>query len=434
MIRETLENGLTVIVDPLPCGVVTVDAWVAVGAADEDDAQSGLSHFLEHMMFKGTEHYGPGELDRMVTAAGGMWNAGTARDFTHYHATVPAPFFETALGAVAELVQRPLLPRDEVDRERAVIIEEIRRKQDQPSGVLWDDLYAAACAGTPHARSVLGTEQTVGAISADQLTAHFHRFYAPTNTTLIVGGDVDPGEAHRLVSASFSEWNSAGALLADAGAAADTTNATTRRPACPRRLSRTMATTQLYVAFAWPVPKITDLRTATILDIAATVLGAGRGSRYYRIIKEERRLADTIGCHAVFHRGPGLMAALATRSAAENPRPLVAAVAELAAGLATDPPSPAEMKRARNLAKADFLFGAETTDGRTGSIGHMRLVSGSDEWFGAYPGLVDGVTSDDVADVASRLLSTEPCLAAVGPAETVSGLGTDITGAEESNG
>ena len=141
MREERLDNGLCVILKRVPNKVVTLDAWVNTGSANEDAALNGMSHFLEHMMFKGTPRYATGELDKAITSVGGVWNAGTSKDFTHYYVTVAAPFFAIALDAISDMLMNASIDPAEFDKEKPVILEEYRRKQDNPWGVLYDELY-----------------------------------------------------------------------------------------------------------------------------------------------------------------------------------------------------------------------------------------------------------------------------------------------------
>src|SRR4051794_22930631 len=121
---------MTVVAKRVPNKVVTLDAWVNTGSANETPEENGISHFLEHMMFKGTPLFGPGEMDRVIMSVGGVWNAATSKDFTHYYVTVASPFFKTALECISDMLQHALIDAGEFDREKQVILEEYRRKQD----------------------------------------------------------------------------------------------------------------------------------------------------------------------------------------------------------------------------------------------------------------------------------------------------------------
>jgi predicted Zn-dependent peptidase len=122
-----LDNGLPVLIKPVRNKVVTLDVWVNTGSANEAPRINGISHFLEHMLFKGTPRYGPGELDKIIMSVGGVWNAGTSKDFTHYYVTVASPYFQTALDCISDMIQHSLIDAQEFDQEKMVILEEYRR-------------------------------------------------------------------------------------------------------------------------------------------------------------------------------------------------------------------------------------------------------------------------------------------------------------------
>jgi predicted Zn-dependent peptidase len=175
MLQERLENGLTVIFKQVPNKVVTLDVWVNTGSANEDDKLNGISHFLEHMMFKGTPKYGPGQLDKVIMSVGGVWNAGTSKDFTHYYVTVASPYFDRALDCISDMMQNALVDAAEFDKEKQVILEEYRRKQDSPYGVLFDELYETCFLSGPYKRSVLGSFESISALDRKDMYDYYER-------------------------------------------------------------------------------------------------------------------------------------------------------------------------------------------------------------------------------------------------------------------
>ncbi|MGH7321065.1 MAG: M16 family metallopeptidase, partial [Candidatus Rokuibacteriota bacterium] len=194
--RLVLENGLTVILaEHRAADVAAVQLWLRVGARDESDVGSGLSHFIEHLLFKGTPTRGPGIIDREVSGLGGEMNATTSQDFTYYHIVLAAPHVETALEVLADAVAHASFDPEEMERERRVVLEEIRRTRDNPNAYLWRVLGRLRFAGHPYGRPVLGTPATIQGATREQIVGYYRRHYVPANAVLVVVGNLDATRA-----------------------------------------------------------------------------------------------------------------------------------------------------------------------------------------------------------------------------------------------
>jgi zinc protease len=191
--RAKLDNGARVLVRADRAQpIVAVDLWLGVGAVDETDEHVGISHFLEHMFFKGTERFPTGAMDRLVKEMGGYNNAATSLEFTHYFIVSPSEYFETSLELLTEHLLRPTLPPGELERERRVVKEEIRRRNDSPHGRLFTRLSRAVFGDSPYGREVLGTPESLDRISADVMRRYWSDNYAAERLVVAVAGDVDP--------------------------------------------------------------------------------------------------------------------------------------------------------------------------------------------------------------------------------------------------
>ena len=191
--QHALGNGIPLLIfENHEAAVATADVWVRTGAADEPDELSGVSHFLEHMLFKGTDKWGLGEIERAIESVGGVCNAGTSYDFTHYYITMPSGAVGTGIELLAEMVRRSTLDPTELEKERLVILEEYRRKQDHPAAVLYERLYQELFESGPYHEPVIGHEETIRAIDRDRMLDYYRKRYSPQNLTLVVTGDIDP--------------------------------------------------------------------------------------------------------------------------------------------------------------------------------------------------------------------------------------------------
>ncbi|HRU55475.1 MAG TPA: pitrilysin family protein, partial [Candidatus Sumerlaeia bacterium] len=186
MKKHTLKNGMTVLILENPDSkVVTLDVWINTGSAFEPKDINGVSHFLEHMLFKGTEKRAVGEIDREIEAVGGLWNAGTSLEFTHYYLTVAAPYFQIGADALADVIANSKLESAEVERERQVILEEYHRQQDDPDNYLMTMVYWNSFESSPSRWPVLGTPDTINAITPERLRQYYHERYTPANMALV---------------------------------------------------------------------------------------------------------------------------------------------------------------------------------------------------------------------------------------------------------
>lgn len=400
MVRlETLDNGLTVALRHVPNKVVTLDAWINVGSANEPDELNGVSHFLEHMMFKGTPRYGVGELDKAIMSVGGVWNAGTSKDFTHYYVTVASPFFDRALDAIADMMRNALIDPAEFDREKDVILEEYRRKQDNPWGLLFDELYTAAFESGPYHNSVIGTFESVSSLRRDDMHAYYRAHYRPDNMMLCVVGDIGPDAALRAVDAAFRGFA--------APPAGPPPPARATRYAAPGRRVITKDVLETYVALAFPAPGLDAPDYVHALDVASTILGDGRSSRLNRVLREERRLVNSVAAGFPTHRHDSLFYMALTLDEPNLDKALDAGIGTIRE-LAASPPSDAEMAKARRILRNSIQFGTETNTGQSGMIGYYHTLTGSNDFYDTYLDALDAVTADRVSDVARRYLTGEP--------------------------
>ncbi len=401
-----LENGLTVVTKSMPNRVVTIDVWVKAGSAYENDEINGVSHFLEHMMFKGTERYGVGELDKLITSVGGVWNAATSMDFTHYHVTVGAAFFDVALDAISEMIQRPTLDPKEFEKEREVILEEFRRKQDDPWGFLFDELYGVAYAAGPYRRTVLGTFESISNLKHSQLVDYYRRMYAPSNMSVLIVGDVDPEDAYSAVARSFQQFHRP--FEEPALPESET------RYNCGRRVTYAKDVSEVYLAIVLPAPSLEKRRDVLAMDVAATILGEGRSSRLYRKLKHELQLVDTIWAGFPTHRFESVFYVGATCDEARAERAVAEAISVIR-GLRVSPPSEEELAKAKRVLRNEFCFATETTTGQSSMIGYYLTLTGGLEFYERYLGEVMSITREDVVSCVTDYLLSEETVVSVTP-------------------
>ncbi len=392
---ERLANGLTVALLASPqAPIVTTALWYRAGTRDEAAGHAGAAHFLEHMMFKGSERFGPGEVDRRTQVLGGANNAFTSHDATTYFFQLAADRWTAALEMEADRMAGLTLDPDEVESERRVILEEIAMYEDDP----WDSLTQAVETSLyrphPYGRPVLGTREDLLATGPDELRAFHRTLYRPDNAVLVVGGDLgDPRRALDAVAEAFGSLE-AGAVHGPAPVGrppvAGLVRLTRRKGEVPRLL------------LALPVPAVSD-PDYPALRLAAAVLGLGRSSRLYRTLVDERQHCSWVATSLSDAIDPGALTLLAEVVPGTEPERVEEEVLSIVAGLAARPPSSEELERAREMMLADWTFGHERISQQTLTVG-SDLTFFAAGWSQAEIGRVARVGAEDVGRAAGLYL------------------------------
>ena len=204
--KITLENGFEVYFAPVneKSGVISVDLYYKVGSRDETLGKTGIAHMLEHMNFKSTKKHKAGEFDRIVKSFGGVDNASTGFDFTHYYITLPSSYFEVAMDLHADMLMNPLIPRKELEKERKVVIEEIAKNNDNPESKLYENMINAFYTNHPYKRKVIGKKEIIENITREEILDFYNTWYNPSNMITVVVGDVDTQKAIELIKKNFN--------------------------------------------------------------------------------------------------------------------------------------------------------------------------------------------------------------------------------------
>ncbi|HEX2219482.1 MAG TPA: pitrilysin family protein [Gemmatimonadales bacterium] len=394
--KEVLENGLTLLVQPEHSApAVAVVTHVEAGFFDEPDRWTGISHVLEHMFFKGTPRRGVGAIARETKSAGGYLNASTTYDHTTYFTVLPASGLETALDIQADALRNSVIDADELARELQVIIQEAKRKLDTPSAVAYETLHEVMFDRHRIRRWRIGHEEQLARLTRDDLRAYYESRYVPERTIVAIVGAVDAERALALAREAYGTWPRA-------------TGAVDRSPEEPERRevrARTLRgdVTQAELVLGWrAVPPLHPDSPA--LDLAAAVLGSGRGSWLYRSLRE-----PGIVTWAAAHNYAPTELGVFTVSAELRPERLQAAltgVAEVIARLTTVGPAEADLDRARTLVQARWARRLESMEGRASALAAAEAL----EDFGLLDreyAMLGEVTPAQVREAAARYLAPD---------------------------
>jgi zinc protease len=401
--RVRLPNGLTVVLQPHDAAeVAAVQLWVRAGARDEGPDEAGLSHFIEHLLFKGTPTRGPGVIDRTISGLGGEMNAATSQDWTYFHVVLPAARLTTALDILADAAQHAVFDPVEVERERHVVLEEIRRAEDTPGAALWRILARGHFGEHAYGRPVLGTAESIGGVPGEKIVDYYRRAYVPNNTTVVVAGSMPAAESLNAVREAFGGWR-----------ASPLPERPRRAPAplaAPRRVQESKALHQTYLGLVWTavIPPDPDVYA---LDLVTTVLGQGRASRLVQSLRERLGLVSGIGASFYLQHDAGTVAVTARTSTARY-REIEAAVLAEVGRLSEELVTEEELARAMTAVEAEHAFSRETAEGVAYTLGTADTVWTLEFELG-YVDAIRRMTRDAMREAARRHLRPDRFTGAV---------------------
>jgi predicted Zn-dependent peptidase len=404
----TLDGGTQVITEPLPTvRSVAIGFWIGAGSRDEDDAHAGVSHFLEHLLFKGSRSYSALEIAEVFDAFGGELNAATARDYTVVYARVMDAHLETALDVMSDMVFTPTLA--DLDAEREVVLEEIAMVEDTPQELIHDMITQAVFGDHPLGRPVLGSAEVVSTVSRRSLSAYHRRRYMLDNVVVAVAGRVDHEELVRLVERMAAK-------AADPPARRPSARVPLVKPPPPSLAFGRKETEQYHVCLAAPGLARSDRRrfTASILD---GVLGGSASSRLFQEIREKRGLAYSVYTFSSQYADTGQIGVyVGTRE--ENLDRCLTIVAEQIAEIAAAGPRQDELARAKENLKGRIMLAMELTSNRMSRLGKSLVTDSEILSLDRLLAEIEAVDGEAVAQLAEVLLAMERfSVAAIGPSE-----------------
>ena len=397
--RGVLPNGVVLIVQQhRAADVVALQLWLRVGGRDERPEELGLSHYLEHMLFKGTPTRPPGSIDQLIEGLGGTSNAFTSYDFTHYDLVVPVAHVAPALEVLADIAVNAAFVPAELEAEKQVVFEEMNLLEDDPEKFLTRRLAEVAYRAHPYGRPILGTRDLVQALTRERLDAYYKKHYVPRNMALVVVGPVTPAEVRPLAAATFGRLTGPPAARP---AAIPVPPLTGGRREDVRRPEQ-----QAYLGLAWQAAA-TGVMSEDIpaVDLLTYILGDGPSSRLNQTVREEKGLVHAIEATYVTREQSGLVSVTA-RLDPQHLDAAEAAVFDVIRRVRAEGVSEAERQRALVTAESFYAFDIETAEGLAKTYGQAETTWTLDQEL-AYLARLREVTAAQIQAAAGKYLGED---------------------------
>jgi len=399
----TLSNGMeVVVVSNHRTPVVTHMVWYRVGSADEMPNESGIAHFLEHLMFKGTKTRAPGEFSSIVSRVGGRENAFTSTDYTGYFQTVAVEHLETVMEMEADRMTNLVITDAEVEPERQVVLEERRSRVDNdPASILGEHVNATLFLSHPYRNPVIGWQHDIEALDIRQILNFYKRWYAPNNAILVVAGDITAAQLKPLAERYY------GTIPAQP----PTVRARAAEP--PQKAARSVTLKDPRVrqpswrrVFLAPGLNWGDRRHSYPLEVLSDILGGGASSRLYRALVIEKKLAVSAGTYySGDDRGPGRFGVYASPRPGVDIESLVKAVESELQKVVAEGVTEDELRRAKDRMQAEAIYARDSLSASARVLG-AALASGlSVEEVEAWPERIEAVTANGIKDAAAEVFN-----------------------------
>ncbi len=398
-----LPAGVRVITEPMPeIRSVAVGCWVDTGTRDERPHEAGSSHFLEHLLFKGSDRLSARQISEAFDAVGAQSNAFTTKEYTCFWARLRDADLTLGLGLLAEMIRRPAFRPHEIDSERQVVLEEINMNEDDPADVAHEEFSQALFGGHDLERPILGTRESILGLDRPKIHDYWQRRYVPGSLVVAIAGNLDHEEVVARVDTEFGGWEG-------------TTEPHARRePEFESRVRiRPRDTEQAHLVLGGPGLRRDDKRrfAASLLN---HVLGSGMSSRLFREIREERGLAYAVYSFRLPYMdtgGWGVYVGTTPSQTQEVLRLVRAEIAEVAAaGITAE-----ELERAKGHVKGSLAISMEDANSRMTALGRAELTGVEHLGIGDLVERFDAVTEDDIVEVAADVFAGPLALGAVGP-------------------
>ena len=396
--------------------LINISSWVRTGSINENDENNGISHFLEHLMFKGTSKHKAGYFDKTLESKGAIVNAATWKDYTFYYVTIPkgsdGKNFKELLELHADMMLDPVIPPDEIGepfdldkpvttkRERHVVIEEIRMRKDQPWTKVYNSVIDNLYTNHPYKRDVIGTEKIISTISRETILDYYKKFYTPNNITTVVVGDLNPEEIIPQIASEFDFKGRVNSLQKEF--LPDT------QPVGGKYIEQYSKINTGFLMFGYLGAKAVDVRTSMILEMICSILGDGISSRLYQELIEklpEQVFNGVSSYYYSFKDGGNIF--IQANFKPEAKETVILKLKEQIKKFYTEGISEKELKKVKKRIKADFASASETVSDIADTIGDFMTVYGDLKYIEDYINTIDTITAEEIKMTAQKYINVE---------------------------
>jgi zinc protease len=395
-----LDNGLKVlIIEEHKAPVATFQVWYRVGSRDEPAGKSGLSHLVEHMMFKGTPKYGPSALSKLVQKNGGIDNAYTTKDYTVYYELFSSDRLTLSIDLEADRMQNLTIDPKEMLSEKSVVMEERRlRYEDDPQTSLFEEVVAAAFKVQPYQRPVIGWMSDIKSIERDDLYSYYKTYYSPDNAVIVIVGDVNADEMMKKVSYSFGDI--------PPESSRKKFNSTEPEQRGEKRVLLKKEAELPYILIAYHIPSFPN-EDSYALDVLSLILSGGKSSRLYQSLVYEKKISISASAdYSGFNKDPYLFFFSATASPGKSIKDVEESIYAEIEKIKTGPPSEREIQKAKNQIESSFIMEQDSIYMQAMKYGMFEMLGG---WrlIDRYLEGIRKVTPEDVVMVAKKYLKED---------------------------
>lgn len=390
------DNGLTsVLIHDNNSLAASVNVYVRTGSIDEKSTQAGLSHFLEHLMFKGSKNYTGDELSRRVENMGGYINAATSKEYTVYYINIQKDGVEETIKMLADVMEHPLFPQEEIDKERKVVIEEIQRYSDNPVSVLYENFFKNIYTESAFKNSVIGTADVIANVSRDEIYEYYSTNYVPEKMVVVVAGNFDKKRVSKLINETFGkipkkEVPAEPVIIENIYKSTDIV------------IKKDVEVGYLVLGFLGPDMKNDDIFTA---DLAMAILGGPKSSRLYKTLKEDKNLVYSVGSDFMTVKGTGVGYVMAVF----DPKNLEAAKLEIKEQIRIiieNGVTQEELDRAKLAAKTSWNFSHEKPSDIAYNTGYWTVM-GRGNISTDYLSKIEKISTKDIVDFFIKYYNQE---------------------------
>lgn len=395
-----LQNGQTVVLQQVPNSkLVCVDTWVKTGSINEIDENSGVAHFLEHLFFKGSSKYKAGDFERILDGKGAIYNAATSKDFTHFYITIKKEDLPLALDLQSDMLLNPLIPQNEMDKERMVVLEEISRSKDDPNSIVFQNINSILFKQHPYKREVIGSADVIKNISREEVFDFYNKWYVPENMVTVIIGNIDKEKALALVNQYFICEKTKSLCLSPKNKYMQESELTTIETKIQKGKYNTA-----YLQLAFKGCDFKNTKDTYAMDLLAVILGQGNTSYLYKALKENKNLVTYVDAghyslrdDSIFYISAGLNSE--NYSAVENE--IISQISQIRCKGVT----PEELQRAKNILERSHIYSNESVENIANSVGYDMVLGNDLQYYTTYIDEIKKITEKDILRVANQYVN-----------------------------